>query len=57
MCMTCKLRGRAYTSVSSPDAAAKVLAYEKDVPQQGGLVLMGNRTVKQMTAQEFQAAK
>jgi hypothetical protein len=43
--------------VSSPDAAAKVLAYEKDVPQQGGLVLMGNRTVKQMTAQEFQAAK
>jgi hypothetical protein len=44
--------------LTNPDAAArKILAYEKQVPQQGGLVLMGNRTIKQMTPEEFQAAK
>jgi len=42
--------------VAGPDAGAKILAYEKDVPQQGGLVLMGDRTIKRMTAEEFQGA-
>jgi hypothetical protein len=35
----------------------EVLAYYKDVPQSGGQVLMLNRTVKTMTAEEFKAAK
>ena len=34
-----------------------VLAYEKPVPESGGKVLMLNRTVKALTAAEFQAAK
>ncbi|HEV3167239.1 MAG TPA: hypothetical protein VGZ22_24735 [Isosphaeraceae bacterium] len=33
-----------------------VLAYEKNVPQEGGKVLMLNRTVKTMTAEEFKSA-
>ena len=33
-----------------------VVAYEKDVPTQGGLVLLHNGTVKKMTAAEFTAA-
>jgi hypothetical protein len=33
-----------------------VVAYEKDVPTQGGLVLLHNRKVKKMTAAEWQAA-
>ena len=41
-------------SKDSPDV---VLAYEKDAPTQGGKVLMLNRTVKSMTADEFKAAK
>ena len=35
----------------------EVLAYEKKVSEQGGLVLMLDRTVKPMTAEEFQSAK
>jgi hypothetical protein len=38
--------------VISPD----VLAYWKTVPEQGGYVLMLDRTVKNMTAAEFQSA-
>jgi hypothetical protein len=34
-----------------------VLAYEKDVPASGGLVLMQDGTVKSLTAAEFQAAR
>jgi hypothetical protein len=35
-----------------------VLAYEKDVPVKGGQVLMGDATIRRMTAQEFaQASK
>jgi hypothetical protein len=34
----------------------EVLAYGKDVPNQGGEVLMTNRTIKKMTAEEFKAA-
>jgi hypothetical protein len=35
----------------------EVLAYQKQVPESGGKVLMLNRTVKTMTADEFKAAK
>jgi hypothetical protein len=37
-------------------AANKILAYEKAAPQQGGLVVFGDGTVKHLTAAEFQAA-
>ena len=40
----------------SEDSADEVLAYEKRVPEQGGEVLMKNRTVKTMTADQFKAA-
>jgi hypothetical protein len=43
---------------TKPDKSGNaVLAYEKDVPQKGGSVLMSNGTVKEMTPQEFEAAK
>lgn len=35
----------------------EVLAYQKQVPESGGQVLMINRTIKMMTADEFKAAK
>ncbi len=35
----------------------EVLAYYADVPESGGKVLMLNRTIKTMTADEFKAAK
>jgi hypothetical protein len=35
--------------------AETVLAYEKDAPTQGGAVLMADGTVKQMSAEQFQA--
>src|SRR5262249_29832507 len=41
---------------NTSDAASKVFAYEKDVPQQGGLVLLASGRIKSMTAEEFQAA-
>lgn len=34
----------------------EVLAYQKEVPESGGYVLMLDRTVKKMSAEEFQAA-
>jgi hypothetical protein len=34
-----------------------VLAYEKEVPTQGGAVMMADGTVRQMSADEFKAAK
>jgi hypothetical protein len=40
----------------SAEAASTVLAYQKDVPEQGGEVLMQNGTAKKMTADEFKAA-
>jgi hypothetical protein len=33
-----------------------VVAYEKDAPTQGGLVLRQNRTINRMTAEELQSA-
>src|SRR5262249_30364357 len=39
-----------------PAAAETVLAYDKNVPTQGGFVLMQDGTVKKMTASEFQAS-
>jgi len=40
----------------SKDSAEEILAYEKKTPEQGGEVLMKNRTIKTMTAEEFKAA-
>jgi hypothetical protein len=34
----------------------KVVAYEKKTPTEGGLVLLENGTVREMTAEEFKAA-
>lgn len=39
---------------TTPDQ--EVLAYYREVPEQGGLVLLLNRNVQTMTAEEFQAA-
>jgi len=39
---------------ASPDQ--EILAYGKDVPTQGGPVLLLNRTIRTMTADEFQTA-
>jgi hypothetical protein len=40
----------------SKDSADEVLAYEKKVPEQGGEVLMKNRTIKTMTPEQFKSA-
>jgi hypothetical protein len=41
--------------VEMPEGTSKtVLAYDKDVPTNGGLVLMGDASVQNVTAQEFQ---
>ncbi len=40
----------------APEAASTVLAYQKDVPEKGGEVLMQDGTAKKMTAAEFQSA-
>ncbi|HEY7428751.1 MAG TPA: hypothetical protein VH682_31260 [Gemmataceae bacterium] len=37
-------------------SSGTILGYEKDVPTAGGLVLMGDGGVKNMTAAEFQSA-
>src|SRR5690606_17082612 len=38
------------------DSPDEVLAFAKEVPETGGAVLMKNRSIKTMTAEEFQAA-
>ena len=50
--------GRVVVNWATPpsETGEAVLAYEKDAPTAGGLVILQNRTVKQMTAAEFQAA-
>ena len=42
---------------ATKDSADEVMAYAKEVPTSGGPVLMHNRTIRQMTADEFKAAK
>ncbi|WP_165067633.1 hypothetical protein [Paludisphaera rhizosphaerae] len=42
---------------ATTDPADEVLAYGKDVPASGGPVLMHNRKIVRMTADEFKAAK
>jgi hypothetical protein len=37
-------------------SSGEVLAYEKNVPNEGGRVLLLNRTIKTMTPEEFKAA-
>jgi hypothetical protein len=39
------------------EAASTVLAYQKDVPEKGGEVLMQDGNTRKMTAEEFKAAK
>jgi hypothetical protein len=41
----------------SPDAAATVVAYRKEVPEKGGEVLMQDGIAKAMTADEFRVAR
>ena len=43
-------------SLPSGNESSVVLAYEKKVPEEGGLVLMQDGTVKEMTADQFRAA-
>jgi hypothetical protein len=38
-------------------ASPEILAYYKEVPDSGGYVLLLDRTVKKMTAEEFKSAK
>ncbi|WP_435015748.1 hypothetical protein TA3x_003299 [Tundrisphaera sp. TA3] len=44
------------TEEGTGDSPDEVLAYMKEVPEKGGLVLMKNRKIKSMTAEEFKAA-
>lgn len=43
-------------SMPGASAGTTVVAYEKAVPAQGGLVLFQDGTIKQVTADEFKAA-
>jgi hypothetical protein len=42
---------------SGTSTSETVLAYEKDVPAQGGLVLLADGSVRKMSAAEFKTAK
>lgn len=42
---------------ATKDSPDEVIAYAKEVPTSGGPVLMHNRTIRQMTADEFKSAK
>lgn len=42
---------------STHDPADEILAYAKAVPESGGPVLLMNRTIRTMTADEFKSAK
>jgi len=49
--------GRVVVRFGTPlEPAGKVLAYRKDVPNEGGLVLLNDGTTRSMTAEEVQAA-
>ena len=41
---------------TAPGAANQILVYEKKAPTEGGAVLLRDGTIKQMTAEEFNAA-
>jgi hypothetical protein len=41
---------------SGHSESQEILAYQKDVPQSGGYVLLLNRSVRKMTTDEFKAA-
>jgi hypothetical protein len=41
---------------SGHSESQEILAYQKDVPQSGGYVLLLNRTVRKMTTDEFKSA-
>ena len=43
--------------VGYSSSSSEVLAYEKDAPSNGGKVLLRNGTVKEMSAEQFRAAK
>lgn len=40
----------------TPEASRTILAFQKDVPERGGEVLMQDGTARKMTAEEFRAA-
>ncbi|MCS6864452.1 MAG: hypothetical protein RMJ56_11480 [Gemmataceae bacterium] len=42
--------------VAAGRAGQNIIAYEKQTPTEGGLVLLENGTIKRMTAEEFKAA-
>ena len=44
------------TEEGTNDSPCEVLAYFKDAPEKGGLVLMKNRKIRSMTPEEFKAA-
>ncbi|HEY1377241.1 MAG TPA: hypothetical protein VGF55_10630 [Gemmataceae bacterium] len=49
--------GRYVVRFGTPlEPAGKLLAYPKDAPQKGGMVLLNDGTTKSMTADEIQAA-
>jgi hypothetical protein len=41
---------------TAPGVGSQILVYEKMVPTEGGVVLLRDGTVKQLTAEEFNAA-
>jgi hypothetical protein len=51
------LYGASMADLIKGGTSATVLAYEKDVPAQGGLVLFADASVQKMSAAEFAAAK
>lgn len=50
------IEAMAKSKPGGPGISEQVLAYEATVPDSGGRVLMGNTTVRNMTATEFKAA-
>jgi hypothetical protein len=53
----CDLRAALDTDEDPGHAeSSEFLAYQKDVPEQGGYVLLLSRTIKQLTADECKAA-
>jgi hypothetical protein len=51
------LYGASMKDIMKGGTSNTVLAYEKDVPAQGGLVLFADASVQKLSAAEFQSAK